>query len=121
MRRSRYGEWRGGDDPLAPPYDLTRALEDVGNSVLDGLTPGEALRRLLRRGTADRAGLDELLRRARDRARKLRKSGRLDGTLQQVRELLDQALQAERSALFPDPSDNARLAEAELDSLPDDT
>jgi uncharacterized protein with von Willebrand factor type A (vWA) domain len=120
-RRSRFGEWRGGDDPLAPPYDLTRALDEIGEQVLDGMSPGEALRRLMRRGLSDRAGLDELLRRARDRARKLRKNNRLDGTLQQVRELLDQAVDAERQALFPDPSDSARLAESQLDALPDDT
>src|SRR3712207_2211393 len=45
----------------------------------------------------------------------------MDGTLQEVRELLDRALDAERRELFPDPSDNARLAEAELDALPQDT
>ena len=50
-----------------------------------------------------------------------RQAGRLDGTLEQVRELLDQALEAERRALFPNPSDDARLAEAELDALPHDT
>jgi uncharacterized protein with von Willebrand factor type A (vWA) domain len=45
----------------------------------------------------------------------------LDGTLQQVRELLDQALEDERRALFPIPDDSARMAEAELDALPTDT
>src|SRR5581483_4977623 len=39
----------------------------------------------------------------------------------QVRELLDQTLEQERRALFPDPDDSARLAEAELDALPRDT
>ncbi|PZA18923.1 hypothetical protein DMO24_23490, partial [Modestobacter versicolor] len=57
----------------------------------------------------------------RDRLREARQAGRMDGTLEQVRELLDQAVEAERSALFPDPDDAARLAEAELDSLPQDT
>ena len=47
--------------------------------------------------------------------------GRMDGTLQEVRELLDKALTAERRELFPDPDDSARLAEDELDALPDDT
>jgi uncharacterized protein with von Willebrand factor type A (vWA) domain len=51
----------------------------------------------------------------------MRRSGRLDGTLDEVRELLDRALTAERAELFPDPSDDARLAEAELDALPDET
>jgi uncharacterized protein with von Willebrand factor type A (vWA) domain len=45
----------------------------------------------------------------------------MDGTLQEVRELLEQALAAERRDLFPDPDDAARLAEAELDALPEDT
>ena len=34
---------------------------------------------------------------------------------------LDEALEHERSALFPDPSDDARFREASLDMLPDDT
>jgi uncharacterized protein with von Willebrand factor type A (vWA) domain len=38
-----------------------------------------------------------------------------------VRQLLEQALEEERRALFPDPDDSARLAEAELDALPQDT
>jgi uncharacterized protein with von Willebrand factor type A (vWA) domain len=45
----------------------------------------------------------------------------MDGTLQEVRELLDTALEAERRELFPDPDDAARLAEAELDALPEET
>jgi uncharacterized protein with von Willebrand factor type A (vWA) domain len=121
MPRSRYGEWRGGDDPLAPPYDVSAALDELGDSVLDGLTPAEALQRLMRRGLSDRSGLDSLMRQVRERQRRARKAGQLDGTLQQVRELLDQAVDDERRALFPDPSDDARLAEAELDALPSDT
>jgi uncharacterized protein with von Willebrand factor type A (vWA) domain len=62
-----------------------------------------------------------LRRRARERSRQLRESGRLDGTLQQVRELLDRAVESERQALFPIPDDSARMAEAELDALPSDT
>ena len=69
----------------------------------------------------DRAGLDDLLRQVRERQRELRNAGRLDGTLEQVRELLDKAVEPERGALFPDPSDDARLREAELDALPNDT
>ncbi|HEX3908673.1 MAG TPA: VWA domain-containing protein [Mycobacteriales bacterium] len=121
MRRARYGEWHGGDDPLAPPYDLSGALDDIGDAVLDGLTPAEALQQLRRQGLAGRRGLDDLLRQVRDRARKARQAGRLDGTLEQVRELLDQAIDAERRELFPNPSDDARLAEAELDALPRET
>src|SRR3954447_26865218 len=121
VAKSRYGEWRGGADPLAPPYDVREALDELGESVLDGMSPGEALQQLMRQGLAGRRGLDDLLRQVRRQQREARRAGRLDGTLDQVRELLDQALEEERRALFPDPSDNARLAEAELDALPRDT
>jgi uncharacterized protein with von Willebrand factor type A (vWA) domain len=117
----RYGAWQGGPDPLEPPYDIRDALDEIGDDVLSGMSPRAALNRLLRRGTTDRDGLDSLRRRARERARDLRRSGRLDGTLEQVKQLLDQALEAERRSLFPDPDDSARMAEAELDALPDDT
>ncbi|HVW80748.1 MAG TPA: hypothetical protein VHB69_07410 [Mycobacteriales bacterium] len=121
MRRSRYSEWRGGDDPLAPPYDLSDALDQIGDAVLDGQSPAEAFRSMTRRGLSGRQGLDDLLRQVRERQRRAREAGRLDGTLERVRELLDQAVEAERNALFPDPSDEARLAEAELDALPQQT
>ena len=117
----RYGAWRGGPDPLAPPYDLGNAVDEIGDSVLGGSGVREALRDLLRRGTEGRRGLDELRRAVRDRLRSARSAGRMDGTLQEVRELLDRAVEAERRELFPEPDDAARLAEAELDALPEDT
>ncbi|TYP86253.1 VWA domain-containing protein [Blastococcus xanthinilyticus] len=120
-RGYRYGAWRGGPDPLAPPYDLGNAVDEIGDSVLGGSGVREALRELLRRGTEGRRGLDELRRAVRDRLRTARTAGRMDGTLQEVRELLDRAVQAERTELFPDPDDLARLKEAELDALPEDT
>ena len=125
MARSgfRYGAWHGGPDPLEPPFDVRRALDEIGDDVLAGASPGEALRRLLQQGTGDRAGLrglDDLRRSVRRQARQARRRGRLDGTLEQVRELLDRALAAERRELFPDPDDSARFAEAQLDALPND-
>jgi len=120
-RGYRYGRWHGGPDPLAPPYDLGNAVDEIGDSVLAGSGVREALRELLRRGTEGRRGLDELRRSVRERLRRARAAGRMDGTLQEVRELLDRALDAERRELFPDPDDAARLAEAELDALPEDT
>jgi uncharacterized protein with von Willebrand factor type A (vWA) domain len=118
----RYGPWRGGPDPLAPPFDLGEAMDRLGERVLAGQRPGEALNHLLRDGMPGLRGLRELLREARQRRRELlRERGRLGGVLDQVRELLDRALEQERQALFPDPSDAARLAEAELDQLPADT
>src|SRR5436305_15341040 len=118
--RYRYGAWQGGPDPLEAPYDIRDALDEIGDDVLSGMSPRSALNRLLRRGTNNRDGLDALRRKARERARELRSSGRLDGTLDQVRQLLDEAIEDERRELFPDPDDSARLAEAELDALPHD-
>ncbi|MFL6077149.1 MAG: hypothetical protein ACJ73S_27455, partial [Mycobacteriales bacterium] len=117
----KYGPWEGGPDPLAPPYDIAGALDEMGDAVLNGSSPAEALRDLLRNGSRQFRGLDDLRREVRDRRRALRESGTLDGTLSEVRELLEEALEAERRALFADPDDGARLAEGELDTLPRDT
>ncbi|MGW4425399.1 vWA domain-containing protein [Streptosporangium sp. NPDC004631] len=120
----RYGEYRDGPDPLAPPYDVRSALDQMGDAVLTGANPGHALRDLLKQGlpgAQDRRGLDDLLREVRRRRRELRERGRLDGTLERARALLERAIGQERSELFPDPSDDARLREAELDGLPADT
>ena len=119
--RYRYGPWAGGRDPLEAPYDIRRALDEIGDDVLAGSSPRDALNRLLRKGNDRLRGLDELRRKTRERARSLRQKGRMDGTLEQVKELLDQAVASERRELFPDPDDRARLAEAELDALPNDT
>ena len=120
-RGYRYGSWQDGPDPLAPPFDVRRALDRLGEDVLAGATPRDALRHLLRRGP-DRGprGLDDMLRRLRKQRSQLRRSGRLDGTLEEVRALLDTAVGQERAQLFPDPSDDARLREAALDALPSD-
>jgi uncharacterized protein with von Willebrand factor type A (vWA) domain len=66
-------------------------------------------------------GLDDMLRRVRERQQEVRRRGRLDGILEQARALLDTAVGQERAELFPDPSDDARMREAELDALPSDT
>ncbi|MDN3352545.1 hypothetical protein [Actinomadura sp. DC4] len=124
MAGYRYGPYHDGPDPLAPPYDIRAALDAMGESMLEGTGPAEALRELLRRGLPGaqrRRGLDDLLRQVRARRQQLRSSGRLDGTLEEARALLDTAVGQERAALFPDPSDDARLRETELDTLPDDT
>ena len=117
----RYGQYRGGADPLAAPYDARAALDELGDAVLAGSDPAAALRDLIRRGMRDQRGLDDMLRRVRERQREVRNRGRLDGILEQARALLDTAIGQERAELFPDPGDDARMREAELDSLPSDT
>jgi uncharacterized protein with von Willebrand factor type A (vWA) domain len=123
MTRYRYGPYHDGPDPLAPPYDVREALDAMGDAVLDGTSADEALRNMLRWGPpgSSRSGLEDLLRQVRDRRREMRERGRLDGTLEEARALLDTAIGQERAELFPDPSDDARMREAELDSLPNDT
>ena len=124
MPNYRYGRYVYGPDPLALPYDVRGAVDDMSDAILAGASPADALRDLLRRGLGDQAGrrgLDDLLRRVRERQREIRGSGRLDGILEQARALLDTAVGQERAELFPDPSDEARLREADLDALPADT
>ncbi|HEY3925949.1 MAG TPA: VWA domain-containing protein [Acidothermaceae bacterium] len=116
----RYGPFHEGPDPLAPPYDIAQALDELGDAVLDGASTSDALRDLLRQGAPGLRGLEDMLRRVREQRRAMRNKGRLDGTLEQARALLDKAVGQERAALFPDPSDDARLRETELDTLPSD-
>ena len=117
--RFRYGPWRGGRDPLAPPYDLRAALDKIGEDVLAAGTVRDALRDLLRRGLDGRGGLDKLSERLRRLRAAARRRGDLGGTLDQIRAALDQALAAEREQLAGMPGEEHRLAELELDTIPD--
>lgn len=119
-RDTRYGAYTDGPDPLAPPADLAEALDAIGQDVMAGTSPERAMREFLRRGGRTQRGLDDLARKVAERRRELTAANNLDGTLQQVRELLDQALRAERGELARnvdlDDGDRA-LAEMQLDSL----
>ncbi|RKR90402.1 uncharacterized protein with von Willebrand factor type A (vWA) domain [Micromonospora pisi] len=119
--RFRYGSWRGGPDPLAPPYDVRAAVDSVGAEVLAGGSLRDALRALLRGGPDGRAGLDDLLARARRMRREAMRRGNLDGAVTRAQALLDQALAAERDELRGRDDDAARFAEAVLDNLPGST
>ncbi len=119
--RYRYGPWHDGPDPLAPPYDVRAALDAVGRDVLAGGSLREALSDLLRRGFDGNRGLDDLAARLRRLRQAARRRGDLGGTLDQVRAALDQALAQERDALAGEDGDDARWAEMELGTVPDDT
>ncbi|GAB3839304.1 hypothetical protein ACFPIJ_35080 [Dactylosporangium cerinum] len=119
--RFRYGAWRGGPDPLAPPYDVRAAVDQVGAEVLDGGSLREALRNLLRNGPDGGRGLDDLLARARRLRREAMRRGDLDGAVTRAQQLLDQAVATERDALAALDSDDARFAEAQLANLPRST
>ena len=116
----RYGAWQGGPDPLAAPFDVRSAVDELGQDMLEGRSVRDALRDLLRRGTDDRRGLNELRRDVSRRRRELQRRGDLSGTLSRVRQMLDQATAGERETLAAEPGDDARLAEMTLDGLPDD-
>jgi len=119
--RYRYATWRGGADPLAAPFDVRAAVDQIGSDLLAGDTLREALNRLLRRGADGRQGLDELRRQVRRRRRELQRRGNLAGTIDRVRAALDQVLAEERATLAAEADDAARLAEMALADLPDDT
>src|SRR6478609_8151238 len=116
--RFRYTPWHGGPDPLAPPFDVRSALDEVGQDVLAGGSLREALRELMRRGMDGRRGLDDLAERVRRLREAARRRGDLGGTLDQVRAMLDQALAMERDQLAGEEGDDARLAET-VDELID--
>src|SRR4051795_7541202 len=122
--RSRYTAYDGGPDPLAAPVDIAEALDSIGQDVMAGYSPERAMRGFLRRGGRDQRGLDELARRVAERRRELLQRHNLDGTLQEIKELLDKAVLEERKQLARDVSmdDGDRaLREMQLENLPPNT
>lgn len=116
---SRFTKY-GGGDPLAPPVDLAEALDAIGQDVMAGYSPEHAMREFLRRGSSDQVGLDELARRVAEKRREILQRNNLDGTMREVRELLDKAVLAERGQLARDTTmdDSDRmLREMTLDNL----
>lgn len=114
---SRYSAYTGGPDPLAPPVDLREALEQIGQDVMEGTSPRRALAELLRRGTKNMRGADRLAAEANRRRRELLSRNNLDGTLQEIKKLLDEAVLAERKELARALDDDARFAELQIESL----
>src|SRR5262245_14648600 len=122
--RSRYSRYDGGPDPLAPPVDVAEALDAIGQDVMAGYSPERAMREFLRRGGQKQGGLDELARRVAEKRRELTQRHNLDGTLREVRELLDHAILSERGQLARDidlDEGDRALRELTLDNLPPST
>lgn len=119
--RSRYGRYAGGPDPLAPPVDLAEALDAIGEDVMAGYSPEHAMREFLRRGGRQQRGLDDLARQVAEKRRELLAKHNLDGTFQEIKKLLDEAVLAERKQLARDLDDDARFAEMRIDNLPPST
>ena len=116
-RTTRYSPYTGGPDPLAPPVDLREALEAIGQDVMEGTSPRRALSELLRRGSPNMPGADKLAAEANRRRRELLQRNNLDGTLADIKELLDEAVLAERKELARALDDDARFGELQLESL----
>ena len=116
-RDSRYSAYTGGPDPLAPPVDLREALEQIGEDVMAGSSPRRALSELLRRGNKNLKGADRLAAEVNRRRRELLGRNNLDGTLQEIKNLLDEAVLAERKELARALDDDARFAEMQIESL----
>ncbi|MCG5430999.1 VWA domain-containing protein [Mycobacterium sp. MYCO198283] len=116
-RSARYSRYTGGPDPLAPPVDLREALEQIGEDVMAGTSPRRALSELLRRGTQNMRGADRLAAAANRKRRELLSRHNLDGTLADIKKLLDEAVLAERKELARALDDDARFGELQLQSL----
>jgi uncharacterized protein with von Willebrand factor type A (vWA) domain len=119
--RTRYSRWDGTQDPLGPDLSAGDLLEELSDDVLAGQSMERALSRLFRQGLRGRfSGLDALRARLREARRREQERLNLEGPLEEVRERLDEILETERRTLSFDPSDDARLREQTLDSLPPD-
>jgi uncharacterized protein with von Willebrand factor type A (vWA) domain len=115
---SRYSRYTGGPDPLAPPVDLREALEQIGQDVMEGSSPRRALAELMRRGTENLRGADRLAAEVNRKRRELLQRNNLDGTLAEIKKLLDEAVLAERKELARALDDDARFNELQLEALP---
>ena len=103
---------------------LAEALEAIGDDVMAGYSPERAMREFLRRGGRDQQGLDDLARKIAERRRELLQKHNLDGTLAEIRELLDRAVLEERKQVardaMMDEGDRA-LREMQLENLSPNT
>ena len=119
--RVRYGPWHGGRDPLEPPYDVAggpRPDRRATSSPAD--RPREALRDLLRAGRRTCAGSTTCAAGRAAAPAELRGAGASTARSSRSASCSTRRSSGER-ALFPDPCDAARMAEAELDAAPADT
>ena len=95
-----------------------RRSKQIGQDVMEGTSPRRALSELLRRGTQNMRGADKLAAEANRRRRELLQRNNLDGTLQEIKKLLDEAVLAERKELARALDDDARFQEMRIESLP---
>ena len=115
-RFQHYRKYTPGPDPLAPPPDLTKAVRAIADEVMAGYSAEQALREYLRR-----EGYDELMARIAERRQAMLQKSNLGGTLNEVKQLLDDAVLAERGQLARDVDMDEldrSMREMTLDNLP---
>ncbi|MGF1665819.1 MAG: hypothetical protein ACFCVC_06060 [Acidimicrobiia bacterium] len=122
MSRNRYSRWDGSQDPLGAELPIDELADRLAEDVLDGWGIDNSLRRLLENGMENRF---DGLRQLRERLERMRqaqreRTGRPD-PLADAKQKLAEIEDLERAALAQDPGDDARFAELELDTLPDNT
>ncbi len=118
----RYARWDGSQEVGAPdPQDL---LKELGDDILNYGDLGVALRRLLQRGVRDRSGvavpgLQELLRRLRQKRQEQLSRHNLSGITADIQRRLDEILRTERQGI-QDRLGQARQRDNADDDLPSD-
>jgi uncharacterized protein with von Willebrand factor type A (vWA) domain len=117
-----YSRWDGSQDPFGADIPLDDVADRLAEDVLDGWGIDNSLRRLLENGMEGRFDGLRQLRERLDRMRQAQrdKTGRPD-PLAETKQKLAEIEDLERRALADDPSDEARFAELDLDTLPDNT
>jgi uncharacterized protein with von Willebrand factor type A (vWA) domain len=120
--RSRYSRWDESQDPFGPDIPAGDILEEMSEDLLSGTGAQGALSRLVRRGMSGRfSGLDALRSRLREARAREQEQLNLQGPLDDVRGRLEEILERERTTLSLRAEDDARLREAFLDALPQDS
>ncbi len=119
-RPARYSRWDGTQNPFGPDLPIDDLADQLAEDVLDGWGIDNALRRMLQEGMSGRF---EGLREIRERIRRLRedqaaRTGRPD-PLADFRQRLEDIKATEFAALAADPAEEARFAELDLETLPD--
>lgn len=116
VSQRRYRKYTPGPDPLAPPPNLAKAVRAIADDVMFGYSAEQAMREYLRR-----EGYDDFLRQIAERRQELLQKTNLGGTLQEAKNLLDDALLAERGQLARDVDMDdldRTMREMTLDNLP---
>ena len=117
--RSRYSRWDDTQNPFGDGIDTAEFLDAISEDVLSGAGADWALRRLYRQGIGGRtAGLDDLIRRLRDRREQMAAETDLSAPVKEIANRLNEILWMERAELARATDDDARVAEAMLDALP---